>query len=291
MLNQVKKCLRISPTLYFGASKFYHATSFGKRRIAKLDDELSEQLRERLKDECRIVREYFNDDWTIRHGPFAGMRYAPMTAGCLTLIPKLVGSYESFIHHWIIEAINRDYDTILNIGSGEGYYAVGFSLRSKASKIYAYDIDKPARENVAMLAEMNSIADRVRIRRLCTRGELQAKIVHNTLIFCDIEGGEFDLLRPDRIPALSRADLIVETHDVVCPGVTKSLVRRFRPSHHIEVTYESAKYANDFPVLATIPAEKHALCLEDGRKPGQAWLRLLAKCPEATQRGPTVAGR
>jgi hypothetical protein len=134
-----------------------------------------------------------------------------------------------------------------------------------------------------MLAETNGTADRVHIGDLCTREELQTKIGYNAMIFSDIEGGEFDLLRPDHIPALSRADLIVETHDVVCPGVTQSLVRRFRSSHHIEITYECAKRANDFPVLATIPVEKHALCLEDGRKPGQAWLRLLAKCSEAIQ--------
>jgi hypothetical protein len=115
---------------------------------------------------------------------------------------------------------------------------------------------------------------------------LQQEIANNTLIFCDIEGGEFDLLRPDLIPALSRADLIVETHDVICPGVTETLVRRFLPSHHIQITYDGAKYANDFPVLETIPVEKHAMLLEEGRKPGLAWMRLPAKRPEASQPDP-----
>jgi hypothetical protein len=107
-LELIKKCLRVSPTLYFNASKFYHATPFGKRRIAKLNDELSEHLRVRLKYKCSLAREYFNDDWTVRQGLFAGMRYAPMTAGCLTLMPKLVGSYESFIHPWVTEAIGEE---------------------------------------------------------------------------------------------------------------------------------------------------------------------------------------
>ena len=285
-LETVKKCLRFSPTLYFNASKLYHATTFGRRRAAKIDDQVSEHLRVRLEYECRLVKEFFKDNWTVRHGPFTGMKYAPMTSGCLVLIPKIIGSYESLIYQWVIDAIHQDYGTILNIGCGEGYYAVGFSLKSKGSYVYAYDTDKRARDNVAALAQLNGTSERIHIGDLCIREDLQRAIPNNTLIFCDIEGGEFDLLRPNLIPALSSADLIVETHDVVCPGVTETLVRRFLPSHRIEIIYDSAKYANDFPVLQTIPTEKHALLLEEGRKPAQAWMRLLAKRPGAVQPDP-----
>ena len=285
-LEPVKKCLRVSPTLYFSASKLYHATSFGRRRMAKSDREVAEQLQVRLEYECRVVRQYFGDDWSVRHGPFAGMRYAPMTSGCLVLAPKIIGSYEGLIYHWVHEAINRNYETILNIGCGEGYYAVGFSLKSKASHVYAYDIDRSARDNVAKLAQLNGTADRVHIRDLCTREELQREITENALIFCDIEGGEFDLFRPNLTSALSRADLIIETHDVVCRGVTETLVRRFLPSHSIEITYDGAKYADDFPVLETVPVEKQALLLDEGRKATQAWMRLLAKRPGAISTGP-----
>jgi hypothetical protein len=282
-LELIKKCLRFSPTLYFNTSKLYHSTSLGRRKIAKQDEEWAEQLRPRLEYECRFIRDYLNDDWTVRHGPFAGMKYMPMTSGCLMLMPKIIGSYESLIHQWVIDAISQNYENIVNIGCGEGYYAVGFSLKSRASQVYAYDIDKPSRDNVAALAQLNGRADRVHIRDLCTRETLQKEITGNTLIFCDIEGGEFDLLRPDVTPALSRADLIIETHDVVCPGVTEILVRRFLPSHRIEITYDGAKYADDFPVLETIPIKKHGLLLEEGRKATQAWMRLLAKRPGAIQ--------
>jgi hypothetical protein len=115
---------------------------------------------------------------------------------------------------------------------------------------------------------------------------LQREITSHTLVFCDIEGGEYDLFRPDLIPALSRADLIIETHDVVCPGVTEVLMRRFLASHRIEIIYDGAKYAGDFPVLETIPVKKHALLLDEGRKPGQGWMRLLAKRPGAIQPDP-----
>jgi hypothetical protein len=284
-LEPVKKCLRFSPTLYRNAYRLYRATPFGRSRTAKIDQEASELLQVRLEHESRLIREHLNDDWTVRHGPFAGMKYAPMSSGSL-LSPKVVGSYESPIHHWIIDAINQNYEKILNVGCGEGYYAIGFSLKSTASRVYAYDIDKQARKNVATLAQLNGAADRVHIRDLCTKEELQREITNNTLIFCDIEGGELDLFRPDLTPGLSRADLIIEMHDFCCPGVTEILVRRFLPSHRIEITYHCAKYANEFPVLETIPIKEQAFLLEEARPLTQSWMRLLANRPGAIQAEP-----
>jgi Ribosomal protein L11 methyltransferase (PrmA) len=285
-LEPVKKCLRVSPTLYRNAYRLYRATPFGRSRTAQIDQEASELLQVRLEYESRLIKKYLNDDWTVRHGPFAGMKYAAMSSGSL-LSPKVVGSYESPIHRWIIEAINQNYDTILNIGCGEGYYAIGFSLKSPASRIYAYDIDEKARENLAILTRLNGAADRVHVRALCTKEEFRREITNGTLIFCDIEGGELDLFHPDLTPELSRADLIIELHDFCCPGVTETLVRRFLPSHRIDITYHCAKYASEFPVLETIPIKEQAFLLEEARPRSQSWMRLLANRPGALQPDPS----
>jgi hypothetical protein len=44
-------------------------------------------------------------------------------------------------------------------------------------------------------------------------------------------------LQPDLAPGLFRADLIVEAHDDRRPGITETLVRRFLPTHRIEIRY------------------------------------------------------
>jgi hypothetical protein len=239
-----------------------------------------ELLQVRLESEARLIKEYLNDDWTVRHGPFAGMKYAAMSSGSL-LSPKVIGSYESPIHLWIMDAFKQDYDTILNVGCGEGYYAVGFSLKSPSSQIYAYDIDDEARENTEKLAHLNDVSDRVLIRSRCTKDELRRESTDKTLIFCDIEGGELDLFHPDLNPELLRADLIIELHDFCCPGATEVLTRRFHPSHRIEITYHCAKYASDFPVLEGIPIKERAFLLEEARPVTQGWMRLLANRPGA----------
>ena len=169
--------------------------------------------------EARIIRDYLNDDWTVRHGPFSGMRFAPVppptsiaTSADAFLATMVIGCFESPLHNWINDAIAHGYDRILNLGCGEGYYAVGFALKSRNSTVYAYDIDQRAQENTAALARLNRIEEKVCVRGLSTFDELNHEVTTRTLIFCDIEGDEFDLLRPDVVPALSRVDLIVEMH-------------------------------------------------------------------------------
>jgi hypothetical protein len=292
LVEPVKKVLRFSPSLYKTAYTFYRATPLGKRRMAEIerrmaeiDEQTARLLQLRIEQELLFINKYMNDDWTVRYGPFAGMKYAPITSGSL-LSPKVIGSYESSIHQWITDAINHNYQTIINVGSGEGYYAVGFSLKSQNSNVFAYDRDKDARENVATLANLNGTADRVHIRALCTKDELKREITKGTLIFCDIDGGEFDLFRPDVIPELLQADLIIETHDYGSPGVTEALVQRFLPSHRVDISYHCAKYASDFPVLEAIPNRERAFLVEEARPLNQNWMRLLANRPGAIKPDP-----
>jgi SAM-dependent methyltransferase len=266
-------------------------TPYVKNRNARrieMENDIREKTYARSEYESRI-KEYLNGDWTVRHGPFSGMKFARLPSPSLrtlyTLGTCVIGCYENQIHNWINDAIAYGYDRILDIGCAEGYYAVGFALKSRNSTVYAYDIDQRARENTAELARLNGIAEKVHVRDLCTFDELNREVSNRTLIFCDIEGSEFDLLRPDFAPVLSRADLIVETHDCIRPGVTEILASRFLASHQIEIVYHGAKYPVEFPVLKAVPATEHAWLLQEGRPRDQRWMRLLANRPGAIEPG------
>src|SRR5215831_5673376 len=100
-LEPLKRCLRVSPTLYRNVYKLYRATPFGRTRAAQMHRESTELLHVRLESESRLIKESLNDDWTVRHGPFAGMRYAAVASGSL-LSPKVIGSYEKPIHSWVM---------------------------------------------------------------------------------------------------------------------------------------------------------------------------------------------
>src|SRR5947207_8629242 len=74
----------------------------------------------------------------IQAGPFAGMRYVAPATG-RTILPKLLGSYETELHSIVEQVIAADHRVVINIGCAEGYYAVGLALRLPNSRVYAFD--------------------------------------------------------------------------------------------------------------------------------------------------------
>jgi len=283
-LSIVKQSIyRFSPGLYSRAYQLYSASFYARMRRAKIEHDVARKLEKRLRYEAEAIRRYFGDDWAVRHGPFAGMKYPPRVVSGSLLSPKIIGSYESPLHRWIEEAVAAKYQAIVNIGCAEGYYSVGLARRCGEAQIYAYDIDERARANSLSLARLNGVNERIHIGGTCTIEELNLRVVGRALVFCDIEGGELDLLRPDLVPGLTNTDLIVETHDDHRPGLTQTLLGRFRQSHRAELVYHCAKSAREFPVLARVPASEHALLLEEGRPRDQCWIRLVANPADAIE--------
>src|SRR5229473_2239235 len=62
----------------------------------------------------------------VLNGPFQGMMLASGSAeGCY--VPKLLGCYEAELHPYVAEAAQRGYEAIINVGTAEGYYAIGMA--------------------------------------------------------------------------------------------------------------------------------------------------------------------
>ena len=56
--------------------------------------------------------------------------------------PKLLGCYEQDLHDAIERCIKTPFEHVLNIGCGDGYYAVGLAQRMPNSEIKPYDLKK-----------------------------------------------------------------------------------------------------------------------------------------------------
>lgn len=212
--------------------------------------------------EKEIAKNVFKDELVIRSGPFIGMKYTD-TAFCSTILPKLVGSYEEPIQNWINEAIHKGYKKIIDIGSAEGYYSVGFAVKSPESIIYAYDIDNDALTENKKVAKLNGVENNIIFKNLCDHKELNGITEDNTLIICDIEGAEKELLDPTKSPSLVKADLIIESHDILRKGVSELLIKRFCKTHKIEIIIDYLRnstsvlhYSNKNDIIKTLLNEK-----------------------------------
>jgi len=86
-------------------------------------------------------------------GPFAGMQYfANTTAQHALGVRALLGSYESELHDIVQQLINQEWDTIVDIGAAEGYYAVGFARACPKAKVIAFEGEEDARRVLSELA-------------------------------------------------------------------------------------------------------------------------------------------
>ena len=168
----------------------------------------------------------------VAAGPFAGMAYvAKASEGGRA--PRLLGAYEASLHPVIETVIARGYPQIVDIGCAEGYYAVGLARRMPGTTVHARDMDPGARALCAEMALANDVAGRVLIGPEVTHADFTLCNAAPTFILCDIEGAEAELLDPTRAPALTRADILVEVHEGMRPGLLATLTDRFTASHRI----------------------------------------------------------
>jgi len=217
-----------------------------------------------------------SSDLTVQGGPFAGMRYLALASGS-SLLPKLVGTYELEIAAEIERAIDSSPDIVVDVGSAEGYYAVGMAFRLPATRVVAFDRRASARHLARRLARLNDVE--VELHGAATHADLQALLAGATapLVICDIDGGEADLIDLIRVPALRCARLIIETHDMFVANVTALLVERLASTHKITRYDAEPRTAVDLPGFDSGDA---AVAMDERRPERQSWLAC----------SPTMAG-
>jgi hypothetical protein len=190
-------------------------------------------------DRCEFYSKLYRQGGDVRvlSGPFTGMRYLN-TATFGPIAPKWLGTYEWEIQDWVSQCCNNGYENIINVGSAEGYYSVGFAWRSPASRVLAFDINPFARREVIRLAALNGVADRVTVRSLFAGHQLDSFRPGKILLVVDIEGAEMALLDPVNFPALKRFDILVELHETPqsehCQENEEILKERFGTTHRIQ---------------------------------------------------------
>ena len=226
----------------------------------------------------------------VRSGPFAGMRYPEEALGRASVLgAKLLGTYEQELAPTIEALIRERFQTILNVGAGEGYYAVGFALRSPESLIRGYEIDGWQRRLCGRVASANGVAGRVVIEEACRLERLADDALGRVLILCDCEGCELELLQPDRHPLLRTATLLIELHDSVDPTMTSQILSRFARTHDAEIIFVEQRDSARYEELAGLTeGEAHSVLWE---RAAGSWGLLRPRVDVLEERGPKVHPR
>lgn len=197
---------------------------------------------ERLRDQ--LVNKYGSK---ILGGPFAGMAIGENALGSV-LLPKMIGTYERELWPFIDEIIATPYENVLNIGSGEGYYVVGLAMKMPDTRFHAFDAEPNAAGVCHHNALLNGVNLRIGYNGICVHQNLIDNVKGRTLIICDCEGCEYDLLDPAAVPNLLNADILIEMHDH--EGTRRGgFYRRFAATHDIRTVISGGRDPTAIPQL------------------------------------------
>ncbi len=222
-----------------------------------------------------------NGPYPVLHGPFQGLLYPSLQAVGSASLPKIVGSYEAELHSLLERLCETPYETLIDIGSAEGYYAVGLALRLKQTQVFAFEGNPQGRALCGEMAQTNGVADRVDLRGWCDPASL-AELVETRkagLIVCDCEGGEYDLLKPGQIPRLRHFDILMELHEIHPDGPTAAQIfrERFQATHDAEFINLRGRKTLEHLTHIPLTETETRLVTEEARGESAGWLFLSRK--------------
>ena len=222
----------------------------------------------------------------VSDGPFRGMRFTSEGIGSAP-VPKLLGTYEKELGPMVEQLCAMPFDRIINVGAGDGFYAVGMAMKTRRPVI-AYEMDEMGRKTIEEVAKANGVSENISIRGACDTAALNQALGDSpsALVVMDVEGMEDSLLDPEKVPSLLSAHILVEIHDMVDRTLGSRIIDRFRQTHSLKEIWSSDRTFADFPIpLPPKTAKKmepHVLkSMYEYRPEKMRWFYLEPRVPMA----------
>ena len=247
------------------------------RRLMQLD-RISVQDNSNVHDPKNSTAHQLFVDQTVLNGPFKGLNYPSLETTRNVLWPKLLGSYALELAPTIEAWKDCNFDTIIDVGCAEGYFAVGLALRWKCANVYAYDTNPAARDLCRKMTLANCLEDRISVRE-CFKSEQFAYLTtdKNILFFCDVDGAECEVVSDFlQIKAVKSAFLIIETHDFEGIDRTQKVLDILQPTHVTKVIQGIDDYRRplvyEFKELKGLSFDIKKSLLAEHRPHSQNWI-------------------
>jgi hypothetical protein len=243
----------------------------------RLEERLDHERLFPLEWANRRVRDRIGDE--VQSGPFAGMRYPDWGLTQVDLFaPKVLGIYERELHAAVERLIARSPSLVVNVGAGDGYYAVGLARRLPDARVVAFEPGGLRREQLVGIADLNGVASRIEVvPAICERADLEQRLGERSALLCDCDGCEARLLDPASVPQLRHVPMIVEAHDLLVEGITRTLEHAFEASHEIRRIEAETRFVDDYPKLDFMPLVTRQLAISEFRGAPMWWLEMTPR--------------
>jgi len=216
---------------------------------------------------------------TVQQGPFKGMIInEDQFWGPGDRSSKILGLYEKEIQDLIV-SIQKDknYSTFVDIGGADGFFAIGSLVNNLFKKCEVFEISKKGRISIQKNSKQNNVYDSIKIHdKASKRSLIKIDNINNSLILCDIEGGEYELFDEKLINEIYPSDIIIEIHK----DKENSLVnfeKRFTKTYSLTKITQEPRSLKNFKELENINDNNRALITSEGRSYVQEWWHLSPK--------------
>lgn len=213
-------------------------------------------------------------------GPFAGLQLPSERL----FLPILLGTYEKEIHPWLTKLPHHcpSDAMILNIGAGDGIYAVGLAKMFPGGHVLAFETQSVRQAALSDLAMTNGVSRRIQILGEFTSQHLKnSEVAPPSFVLIDIEGFEESFISKETVQHWISAEVIIETHDGFRPGNSDRLKDIFSATHHIDEVHSRPRSLADWPAqgLAWSFFSTHLLlqAMSEERPFPQSWIRMRPK--------------
>jgi hypothetical protein len=222
-------------------------------------------------------------DGIIRYGPFKGFKFGEKSWWSGSDRPSmLLGLYEQEILTSLQNLPNK-YKYFIDVGAADGYYGIGVLVGNLFEKSWCYEISEQGRMTIASNAYINNVTDRVVIEGKADKDfykYFSDSDAAQSVLFLDIEGGEFDLLHSEVLKKFRNSIIFIELHDWFFSDGKEKL---FRLKNEVEKYFcitaltTTTRDLSVFEELREMSDTDRWLLCSEGRDRLMTWWRLDPK--------------
>jgi hypothetical protein len=219
---------------------------------------------------------------TIQTGCYAGAKIIPKLEWYkYDLNPKLLGTYEIEVQNEIKNLKNK-IETIIAIGSAEGYHLVG-SIKNKLSiNGVAFEANQESLKLLKENAKKNKVYKKINYFGNADKNFLK-KIpntikLNKTLFLIDVEGSEYMLLSDKNLKKIKNSFLIIEIHTSTAKKLIK-LKRNINKYFYFREFNSSLKNRSleNIKFINKFSDDERLLMLSEGRNYNMSWIIATPK--------------
>lgn len=246
--------------------------------IRRIGLRTSDRIGLRMLEISKELDKFFNS--TVAYGPFRGLRFTSESWWCGSdRSPILLGLYEQEVLE-SLASIPKSYNTFIDLGAADGYYGIGVLINNLFEKSYCFEISDVGQEVIRKNARLNNVSDRVKVFGIANEGFynlIAAEDLVRSVLFVDIEGGEFDLLDKSTFDAFKKAIIFIELHDWLVengPEKLKRLKDDCLATHVVSELTTTSRDLSKFAELKKYNDTDRWLICSERRAQMMTWLRL-----------------